>query len=76
MAGTGGARRGAYRKACPIAFWVGDLAAAEHYAAMLLDHSTRHPSARWRAFGRSHQGVLAVKRGDLVTLITAAARGL
>jgi len=26
--------------ACPIAFWIGDLAAAEHYAGMLLDHST------------------------------------
>ena len=28
--------------ACPIALWAGDLAAAEHYVEMLLDHSTRH----------------------------------
>jgi hypothetical protein len=31
--------------ACPIALFVGDLAAAEHYIEMLLDHSTRHALA-------------------------------
>ena len=51
--------------ACPIALWVGDLAAAEHYVEMLLDHSTRHALARWHAFGRCYQGVLAIQRGDL-----------
>jgi tetratricopeptide (TPR) repeat protein len=51
--------------ACPIALFVGDLAAAEHYIEMLLDHSTRHGLARWRAFGLSYQGVLAIQRGDL-----------
>jgi predicted ATPase len=51
--------------ACPIALWVGDLAAADHYGEMLLDHSTRHALARWRVFGRCHQGVLAIQRGDL-----------
>jgi predicted ATPase/DNA-binding winged helix-turn-helix (wHTH) protein len=51
--------------ACPIALWVGDLAAAEHYGEMLLDHSTRHALARWHVFGRCHQGVLAIQRGDL-----------
>jgi predicted ATPase len=34
---------------------------------MLLDHSTRHALARWRAFGRSYQGVLLIQRGDLST---------
>ena len=42
--------------ACPIALWVGDLAAAEHYVDMLLDHSARHGLGRWRAFGRCYQG--------------------
>jgi len=51
--------------ACPIALWVGDLAAAEHYVETLLDYSTRHALARWRAFGRSYQGVLAIQRGNL-----------
>jgi predicted ATPase/DNA-binding winged helix-turn-helix (wHTH) protein len=51
--------------ACPIALLIRDLAAAEHYVEMLLDHSTRHALARWRAWGLSHQGVLAIQRGDL-----------
>jgi predicted ATPase/DNA-binding winged helix-turn-helix (wHTH) protein len=51
--------------ACPIALLMGDLAAAEHYVDMLLDHSTRHALARWRAIGRGHQGVLVIQRGDI-----------
>ena len=35
--------------ACPLALLTGDLAAAEHYGTMLLDHSTRHALAHWRA---------------------------
>lgn len=50
--------------ACPIALWVGDLAAAEHYVDMLLDHSARHGLGRWRAFGRCYQGMLVTQRGD------------
>jgi predicted ATPase len=53
--------------ACPIAMFVGDLAAAEHYVGMLLDHSTRHALPLWHAWGRSHQGVLVIRRGDVVT---------
>jgi predicted ATPase len=53
--------------ACPIALLTGDLAAAEHYGTMLLDHSTRHALALWRACGRSFQGVLVIQRGDVGT---------
>ena len=53
--------------ACPIALLVGDLATAEHYVGMLLDHSTRHGLTHWRAFGVCHQGALAIKRGDVMT---------
>jgi tetratricopeptide (TPR) repeat protein len=53
--------------ACPVALWVGDLAAAEHYIEMLLDDSITHALARWRVFGLGHQGVLFLQRGDLVT---------
>jgi predicted ATPase/DNA-binding winged helix-turn-helix (wHTH) protein len=52
---------------CPIALLVGDLAAAEHYVEMLLNHSTRHGLTHWRAVGRRYQGVLAIKRGDVTT---------
>jgi hypothetical protein len=50
--------------ACPIALWAGDLAAAERYVEMLLDHSARHVLGRWRAFGRCYQGLLVIQRGD------------
>ena len=50
---------------CPIALWVGDLAAAEHYVGMLLDVSTRHGLARWRAYGGCYQGMLVIQRGDV-----------
>jgi predicted ATPase len=53
--------------ACPIALFMGDLAAAEHYVEMLLDHSTRHALAGWHAFGRSYRGMLLIQRGDLST---------
>jgi predicted ATPase/DNA-binding winged helix-turn-helix (wHTH) protein len=54
------------RAACPIALLVGDLAAAERDIGMLLDYSARYALANWRAFGRSHQGVLDITRGDVV----------
>ena len=53
--------------ACPLALLTGDLAAAEHYTTMLLDHSTRHALALWRGCGRSFQGALAIQRGDVIT---------
>jgi predicted ATPase len=53
--------------ACPIALLVGDLATAEHYLEMLLDHSRRHSLTYWRAFGACYQGALAIKRGDVMT---------
>jgi predicted ATPase/DNA-binding winged helix-turn-helix (wHTH) protein len=62
--------------ACLIALFIGDMAAAEHYVAMLIDYSTRHALARWRAFGRSYQGVLVTKRGDGVTGLRLLCAGL
>jgi predicted ATPase/DNA-binding winged helix-turn-helix (wHTH) protein len=51
--------------ACPIALLMGDLTTAEQYVRMLLDQATRHALPLWRAWGLSHQGVLAIKRGDV-----------
>ena len=53
--------------ACLIALLNGDLATAEHYVEMLLDQSTRHALPVWRALGRSYQGALTIKRGDVMT---------
>lgn len=46
---------------------MGNLSTAEHYPGMLLDHSTRHTLRLWLAYGTCHQGVLAIKRGDVMT---------
>jgi predicted ATPase len=50
---------------CPVALLVGDLALAELNVCLLLDHSKRHGLAMWYAYGRSHQGLLSMKRGDV-----------
>jgi predicted ATPase/DNA-binding winged helix-turn-helix (wHTH) protein len=53
------------RAACPVALWVGDLAAAERYVSMLLDRSAKLGMAVWRAEGRCFKGMLSIKRdGD------------
>ena len=53
------------RAACPVALWVGDLELAERNIDLLLDHSTRHGLTGWRAYHRTYQGLLLIKRGDL-----------
>ena len=53
--------------ACPLALWLGDLAAAENHVRMLLDHATRHVLPLWRAFGQGYQGVLVIRRSDVMT---------
>jgi predicted ATPase len=50
--------------ACPIMLWVGDIAAAESYIAMLVDHSARYALPSRGALGRTFQGVLPIRRGD------------
>jgi predicted ATPase/DNA-binding winged helix-turn-helix (wHTH) protein len=52
--------------ACPIALFIGDLAAAERFVAMLLDHSARHALASWHAEGNCFKGALFIQRGDVV----------
>jgi predicted ATPase/DNA-binding winged helix-turn-helix (wHTH) protein len=53
--------------ACQIALAVGNLATAEHYIGMLIDHSTRHALMHWRAHSAWYQAALAIKRGDVIT---------
>jgi predicted ATPase len=43
---------------------------------MLLDHSTRHALARWRALGRGHRGLLTIKRGDVIAGLGLLRAGL
>jgi predicted ATPase len=48
-----------------VALWMGNLAAAERYAEMLLDHSRKHGFAVWHDFASRLKGVVLVKSGDL-----------
>jgi predicted ATPase len=50
-----------------VALLVGDLAAAECFVALLLDHSARHGLALSHAWGRYLEGVLRLKRGGAET---------
>jgi predicted ATPase len=50
--------------ACPVALLNGDLAAAERYVGMLLDHAAKHRLALWITMGRSFKGVLLIRLGD------------
>jgi predicted ATPase/DNA-binding winged helix-turn-helix (wHTH) protein len=56
------------RAACPIALYVGDLAAAERFVAMLLEYSVKHPMTMWNALGRCLKGTLLLARGDVAGL--------
>ena len=49
--------------ACPVALWIGDLAAAASYVSMLLDHSAKLGMAIWKAEGGCLKGALLLKRG-------------
>jgi len=53
--------------ACPIALAAGDLPAADRFAVMLLEHSTRHAPGFLPALARGLRGELLVKRGDAVS---------
>ncbi|HTG19685.1 MAG TPA: transcriptional regulator, partial [Reyranella sp.] len=51
--------------ACPVALWVGNMAAAAHYARMLLDRSREHGLTLWSEFGSRLKAVLAIEGGHL-----------
>jgi predicted ATPase/DNA-binding winged helix-turn-helix (wHTH) protein len=50
--------------ACATALLVGDLATAERYVSMLLDHSVRHVHALWDVMGRYLKGAILVRSGN------------
>ena len=62
--------------ACPVALWTGDLNAAAHYGQMLIEQATARGLAVWNIWGRCHQGVLAVKRGEIRTGLQPLLAGL
>ncbi len=63
-------------KALPVAFLVGDLAAAERFVGMLLDSATRNALGSWQTEGRCFQSVLLIKRGDFANGVPALSGAL
>jgi predicted ATPase/DNA-binding winged helix-turn-helix (wHTH) protein len=49
--------------ACPIAMFVGDLAAADRYASLLLETSHRHSLLIWQSWGHRFEGTLSIRQG-------------
>jgi len=64
------------QSACPMALFVGDLAAAERYVAMLLDHSARYALPAWHASGRCFDGILRIKQGNVADGLNVLRIGL
>src|SRR5262249_53544583 len=62
--------------ACPVAFFVGDLVAAERYVTMLIDQSARQALEFWQTYGRCFRGVLLIKRGQVVDGLAMLRAGL
>src|SRR5262249_45650535 len=51
-------------QACPVLLVSGNLAAAERYSEMLLDHSAKNGLALWNAWARCLKGIILSRRGD------------
>ena len=62
--------------ACPIAFWAGDLDAADRYGTMLLEHTERHPIRLWQVWARCFNAVVIASRGDTGAGLAALRGGL
>jgi predicted ATPase len=57
-------------------FGFGARGVPDQYVERLINLSTRHSLARARAHGLSHQGVLAIKRGDIAAGLRRLTSGL
>ncbi len=62
--------------ACPIAFWAGNLDAAERYGVLLRDHTERHPIRLWNTWARCFIGLVIAKRDDSGTGLRTLRDGL
>jgi tetratricopeptide (TPR) repeat protein len=62
--------------ACPVTYLAGDLDAAEHYCAALIEHTERHPIRLWNIWARCFGGMLMVKRDHIGAGLEALRTGL
>jgi hypothetical protein len=59
-----------------IALTIGDVVAAEPLIGGLIDLSASNALTHWHAWGRGHEGELAIKRGDVVEGLSLLQVGL
>ena len=52
------------QSACPIAYLAGDLDAAEHYGAELLEHADRNGIRLWRLWAAGFRALVTARHGD------------
>jgi predicted ATPase len=50
--------------ACPIALYVGDLLAADHYVRLAFDLAAKDALEIWNGWAQCFEGILLIKRGD------------
>jgi predicted ATPase/DNA-binding winged helix-turn-helix (wHTH) protein len=62
--------------ACPVTFLAGDLDAAEHYCAALIEHTERHPMRLWNVWAHCFRGMLLVRRGHIGSGLEVLRTGL
>jgi predicted ATPase len=62
--------------ACPITFLAGDLAAAERYCALLIEHTERHPIRLWNLWARAFRGMVVARRGGAAEGLPVLRRAL
>jgi predicted ATPase len=62
--------------ACPIALLAGDLAGAERYTAMLLEHAARESVDLWLSYAGCYEGQLLIARGDFAAGLPRLSAGV
>ncbi|HUN40291.1 MAG TPA: winged helix-turn-helix domain-containing protein [Acetobacteraceae bacterium] len=55
---------------CPVAMFIGDIAAADQYISILLETSHRHALPIWQSWGHRFRGALLIRQGGVSAGVT------
>jgi predicted ATPase len=62
--------------ACPIAFLAGEYEAAERYAAMLIEHTERHPIRLWNFWARAFRALVMARKSGVAEALPVLRKSL
>ncbi len=62
--------------ACPIAFLAGEYEAAERYAAMLIEHTERHPIRLWNLWARAFRALVMARKSGVAEALPVLRKSL